>query len=171
MNLEKITISVKTSSYFPKTVRAIGAVFLIFGVAMIWNSVILGLLFVFITTVIFTTHYGFEVVVGPNSFREYVCVLGWKDGRKTAFKAIEFLFIQEGKFTFLTYSLKEKALPAFEGYIKFECRNEVHVLTNIDKEKLIASMKILATSLLVPIKDYSDGSPVTIFNATKTKSN
>ena len=138
--------------------------FCIFGLAMIWTSPVIGLLFLFITLVIFTTHYGFEINLHPNSFREYVWVLGWMDGGKTAFKSIEFLFIQRGKFTFLTYSLQEKEQPAFEGYLKFEGRNEVHALTEVNKEKLIAKMENLANSLKVSIKDYSDGNPVTIFS-------
>jgi hypothetical protein len=156
-------VGLKTVSYFPKTVRAIGAVFCIFGLAMIWATPIIGLLFVFITGVIFTTHYGFEISVGPNAFREFVWVLGWKDGKKNPFKAVEFIFIQPGKFTYLTYGLRERTLPAFEGYIKFEGRNEVQVLTEVNKDKLLQKLKSIAEFLKVPIRDYSDGNPVTIF--------
>jgi len=171
MSSDKITIRIKTTSYFPKTVRAIGAVFCIFGLAMIWTSPIIGLLFLFITAVIFTTHYGFEVNLNPNSFREFVWVLGWKEGRRLPFKAIEFLFIQKGKMIFLTYSLQEKELPAFEGYIKFEDRNEAHVLTDLKKEKIVSKMKNIADSLNVPIKDYSDGTPITVFSPTRHSPN
>ena len=164
-------ISIKRSSYFPKTVRAIGAVFCIFGLAMVWTSPIIGLLFIFITAVIFTTHYGFEIVLNPNSFREFVWVLGWKDGKKTVFKTIEFLFIQRGKVTFLTYALQEKEMPAFECYLKFEDRNEFHAFTDVDKEKLISKMKNLASKLNVEVKDYSDGNPVTIFKPSHRNNN
>jgi hypothetical protein len=160
----KKVIQIKTSSYFPKTVRAIGAIFCIFGLAMIWTSPVIGLLFIFITTVIFTTHYGFEINLNPNAFREFVWVLGWKEGRPAPFKSIEFLFIQQGKLTFLTYVLREKELPAFEGYLKFENRNEVQILTDVSKDRLIAKMKNLAINLNVPIKDYSEGNPVEVFS-------
>jgi hypothetical protein len=156
------SLRVKTANFFPKTVRAIGAVFGIFGLAMVWTSTILGMLFIFIALVIYTTHYGFEINTGPNSFREYVWVLGYKEGKKFPFKSIEFLFIQRGHFRFLTYSLSEKELPAYEGYLKFEGRNEVQMLTDISKESLIAKLKSLATHLNVEIKDYSDGNPVVI---------
>jgi hypothetical protein len=156
------SLRVKTSNFFPKTVRAIGAVFGIFGLAMVWTSTILGLLFIFIAVVIYTTHYGFEINTNPNSFREYVWVLGFKEGKKSPFKAIEFLFIQRGYFRFLTYSLSEKELPAYEGYLKFEGRNEVQMLTDISKENLIAKLKNLASPLDVEIKDYSEGNPVVI---------
>jgi hypothetical protein len=156
------SLHVKTANFFPKTVRAIGAVFGIFGLAMVWTSTILGLLFIFIAVVIYTTHYGFEINTNPNSFREYVWVLGYKEGKKSPFKAIEFLFIQRGHFRFLTYSLGEKELPAFEGYLKFEGRNEVQMLTDINKEILITKLKTLAKPLNVEIKDYSDGNPVVI---------
>ena len=159
----KTTIRFKTSDYFPKTVRAIGALFCIFGLAMIWTVPVIGLLFLFITAVTFTTHYGFEVNTRPNSFREYVWVLNWKDGRAAPFNAIEFLFIQPGQHTFLTYGLREKTLPAFEGYVKFEGRNEVHFITDTNKERLITRMKPLSRFISVEIKDYSDGQPETVF--------
>ena len=154
---------IKTSNYFPKTVRAIGALFCIFGLAMVWTSPIIGLLFLFITAVTISTHYGFELNTKPNSFREYVWVLGWKNGKVEPFKSIEFLFIQQGKFTFLTYGLKEKTLPAFEAYVKFEARNEVHFLTDTIKERLINKIIPIAQFINVEIKDYSDGLPETIF--------
>lgn len=122
----------------------------------------MGLLFIFIAVVIYTTHYGFEINLNPNSFREYVWVLGYREGKKSPFKAIEFLFIQRGNFRFLTYSLREKELPAFEGYLKFEGRNEVQMLTDVNKETLIHKLKNLAAPLRVEIKDYSDGNPVVV---------
>lgn len=161
MKLAK-SLQIKTANYFPKTVRAIGAIFGIFGLTMVWTSPIIGLLFIFITVVILTTHYGFEINTSPNFFREYVWVLGYKEGKKFPFKAIEFLFIQRGHFRFLTYSLKEKELPAYEGYLKFEGRNEVQMLTDVSKESLIAKLRNLAKPLNVEIKDYSDGNPVII---------
>src|SRR5436190_4671100 len=137
-------IGLKTVPYFPKTVRAIGAVFCIFGLAMIWATPVLGLLFVFITGVIFTTHYGFEISTSPNASREFVWGLGWKDGKKNPFKTVEFLFVQPGKFTYLTYGLREKTLPSFEGYIIYEGRNEVQLLTEVSKEKLVQKLKSIA---------------------------
>ena len=163
MPSSKNFIRLKTSDYFPKTVRAIGVLFSIFGLTMIWTVPVIGLLFLFITAVTFTTHYGFEINTNPNSFREYVWVLNWKDGKTAPFKSIEFLFIQPGKHTFLTYGLKEKILPAFEGYVKFEGRNEVHFLTDISKERLILKMKPLSQFLSVDIRDYSEGQPTTVY--------
>jgi hypothetical protein len=156
-------IRIRNTPYFPKTVRAIGVVFCIFGLAMIWTSPIIGLLFLFITAVTLTTHYGFEIRINPNSFREYVWVLGWRDGKVVPFKSIEFLFIQEGKFTFLTYGLKERTLPASEGYVKFEGRNEVQFLMDTDKERLVQRIKPVSEFLSVDIKDYSEGPPVIVF--------
>lgn len=163
----KNIIQVKTTYYFPKTVRAIGAVFCIFGLAMIWATPVVGLLFIFVTTVIFSTHYGFEIILGANTFREFVWVLGWKDGKRSGFKAIEFFFIQPGKFSFLTYALSERTVSAFEGYIKFDGRNEVHILTDTSKERLIAKIEALAKKLEVPIRDYSEGNPIDLFTPKK----
>ena len=162
-------VRLRTSSFFPKTIRAIGAVFCIFGLGMVWSSPVIGLLFIFITTVIFTTHYGFEIAVNPNSFREFVWVLGWREGRPNPFKAVEFLFIQRGKTVSLTYMLQEKEQPAFEGYIKFEGRNEVHAFTELSKEKLFLKMKVMAARFGVEIKDYSDGNPIVVFESSKSK--
>jgi hypothetical protein len=158
---------IKTSSYFPKTVRAIGAMFGIFGLAMIWTGPVIGMLFLFIAAVIFTTHYGFEFELNPNNYREFVWVLGWMDGKKIPFKAVDFLFIQRGKFSYLTFTLQERERPAFEGYIKFEGRNEAQVLTDISKDKLINKLKTLANHIGVPILDYSEGNPVQIFSPLK----
>jgi len=157
-------IRIKTVPYFPKTVRAIGMVFCIFGLAMIWRSPVIGLLFLFIAAVTLTTHYGFEININPNSFREYVWVLGWKDGQLAPFKAIEFLFVQGGTYTFLTYGLQEKTLPASEAYLKFEGRNEVQFLVDTDKERLVMRMKPISEFLSVEVKDYSNGYPTIIFN-------
>lgn len=147
--------------------RAIGAVFGIFGLAMIWTGPVLGLLFLFISTVIFTTHYGFEMVLDPNSYREFVWVLGWIEGRKIPFKAVDYLFIQKGKYSYLTYTLREKEIDAFEGYVKFEGRNEAQVLTDISKENLIHKLMNLANQIRVPIFDYTEGNPIQIFPPLK----
>jgi hypothetical protein len=163
MSATKTSIRLRTSDYFPKTVRAIGTLFCVFGLAMIWTAPIIGALFLFITAVTFTTHYGFEINTRPNSFREYVWVLSWKDGKVAPFKSIEFLFLQEGKHTFLTYGLKEKTLPAYEAYIKFEGRNEVHFLTDTNKERLISKIKPISEFISVEIMDYTSGEPVTLF--------
>src|SRR5689334_20128729 len=167
MNKRGNAISVKTSPYFPKTVKAIGAVFFIFGLAMIWTTPVIGALFIFIASVISSTHYGFEINSNPNSFREFVWVLGWKEGKKLPFKSIEFLFIQPCKFTFLTYGLREKTVEAFEGYIKFEGRNEVEVLKDVNKDRLVVKLTRLAEFFNVDIRDYSDGNPITIFQAAQ----
>ena len=159
----KQSIRIKTSYYFPKTVRAIGAVFGLFGLAMVWTSPILGLLFVFITVVIFTTHYGFEISVHPNYVREYISVLGFYEGKKSPYKAVEFVFIQPGQLRFLTYWLSEKVSDGFEAYIKFDGRNEIMILAMHRKEDLIHVMKGMATRLQVPIRDYTDGIPVPIY--------
>jgi hypothetical protein len=158
-----LNIRIKTVQYFPKTVRAIGAVFGLFGLVMIWETPVIGLLFLFVTAVIFSTHHGFEINLEPNYFRDYVWVLGWMDGNKSNFKKVEFLFLQIGKHSFLTYSLKEKEVAAFEGYLKLEGRNEVHFLTDVNKERLILKMERLASRLQVAIMDYSNGNPVRIF--------
>lgn len=159
----KQTIHIKTSYYFPKAVRAIGAVFGLFGLAMIWTSPVLGLLFIFITVVIFTTHYGFEIMVQPNSVREYISVLGFKEGRRSPYNSIEFIFIQPGQLRYLSYTLSEKVSDGFEAFLKFEGRNEMLVLALLRKETLVQSMKSVATRLQVPIRDYTDANPIIIF--------
>jgi hypothetical protein len=156
-------IRFKTAYYFPKTVRSIGAVFGLFGLAMAWTSPILGLLFLFITLVIFTTHYGFEIELKPNTVREYIFVLGFREGKRSPFKEAEFIFVQPGKLRFLTYALREKEVDGFEAYLKFEGRNEMLMLALEKKDKLIAIMRGVATRLQVPIRDYSDGNPITVF--------
>ena len=163
MTTSRQTIRFKTAYYFPKTVRAIGAVFGLFGLAMVLTSPVLGLLFVFITLVIFTTHYGFEIAVQPNSVREYISVLGFKDGKRSPFNAIEFIFIQPGKLRFLTYSLREKESDCTEAYLKFEGRNEMMMLALVKKENLVNIMKGIASRLKVEIRDYSEGNPVVIY--------
>ena len=80
------------------------------------------------------------------------------------FKAIEFLFVQGGTYTFLTYGLKEKTLPASEAYVKFEGRNEVQFLFDTDKERLITRMKPISEFLSVEVKDYSNGHPTVVFS-------
>lgn len=159
----KQIIRFKTAYYFPKTVRAIGAIFGLFGLAMVLTSPVLGLLFMFITLVIFTTHYGFEISVQPNSVREYIFVLGFKEGKRSPFNSIEFIFVQPGKLRYLTYSLMEKENDCVEAYLKFEGRNEMMMLAMAKKENLITAVKNIAARLKVEIRDYSDGNPVTIF--------
>lgn len=153
---------IKTAYYFPKIIRLLGAIFSIFGLAMVWTAPIIGSLFLFITLVIFSTHYGFEIQLGTNQFREFVWVLGYKDGRKHAFKAAEFIFIQPGKWKTLSYTLKEKDVEGYEAYLKFEGRNEQLVIHHANKEHLVQLMRQLSNYLKVPIKDYSDGNPVII---------
>lgn len=130
---------------------------------MVISAPVLGALFAFITIVIFTTHYGFEIEVKPNFVREYISILGFRNGKRSSFKEAEFIFIQPGKIRFLTYALQEKELDGFEAYVKFEGRNEVLILTNEKKDKLINIVKSGALLLHVPIRDYTDGNPITVF--------
>jgi hypothetical protein len=157
------SIYFKTAYYFPKTVRAIGAVFGLFGLAMLLSSPVLGALFMFITLVIFTTHYGFEIEMQPNAVREYIGILGFRNGKRNAFKDVEFIFIQSGKLRYLTYALREKEVEGFEAYLKFEGRNEMLMLALEKKDRLVATMKGIASRLHIPIRDYTSGEPITVF--------
>lgn len=163
MTSTKQILRFKTAYYFPKTIRAIGAIFGLFGLAMMLTSPVLGVLFMFITMVIFTTHYGFEIAIKPNSIREYISVLGFREGKRNPFNAIDFIFIQPGKIRYLTYLLGERESDCYEAYLKFEGRNEMMMMAIIKKENLVSSMRGIASRLQVPIRDYSDGNPVVIY--------
>ena len=157
------TVRFKTAYYFPKPVRAIGSVFGIFGLAMIFTSPVLGGLFLFITVVIFTTHYGFEITLKPNGVREYIFLLGFREGKGSPFNAIDFIFIQPGRMRYLTYTLGEHVSDCFEAYLKFEGRNEIMMLTHIRRDSLLQQARQVATRLQVPIRDYTDGNPTIIY--------
>ena len=76
------TIDFKTSTYFSVAIIFLGVGFLVVGLAALLTNTILALILLLISAITLTTHYRLTIDFNKKVFRDYVWILGLKNGDK-----------------------------------------------------------------------------------------
>lgn len=155
-------IDFKTSGYFTGHIIFLGVFLLAIGLPLIFVNVIGGLILCFISLVILTTHYRLNIDLDNKTYHDYLWILGFRNGEKGKFNALEYLFI---KMSNVTQTMRLRVVSStirkevFDGYLKFSEHDKIHLLTMDSKESLIKKLKSISSRLKVRIIDYSEGNP------------
>ena len=155
-------IDFKISGYFSGTIIFFGVFVLVAGLSIFFVSQISSFILFFIGLVIFTTHYRLSIDLDNKTYHDYVWILGFRNGEKGKFSAIEYLFIKNSN---VTQTMRLRVVSStirkevFKGYIKFSEHDKIHLLTMDSKERLIKKMKAISARLKIRVIDYSDGEP------------
>ncbi|SKC87252.1 hypothetical protein [Ohtaekwangia koreensis] len=158
-------IDFKNTIYFPWTIVFLGVCLLLASMFVIFESLIAGLALLFISFLIFTTHYRLSIDFEAKVFFDYIWILGMKSGSKQTFETIEYLFIKKNKTVqrmnhVVGYSEVRK--EKYDGYIKFSETQKIHLLAKDSKEVLLTKLRPISKQLNLKIIDYSTGVPVEI---------
>lgn len=153
-------IDFKTSNYFSWHVHAMAAGLLIIALVIIEKSILGGLAILLLCAIIFTTHYRLRIDLDKREYRDYLWILGLKDGKKYSFVAIEYFFIKKNTVS-QTMGLKAAnttiAKEVYDAYLKFSEEEKLHVVTANRKDKIVKKLVPVSTSLNIKILDYTDG--------------
>lgn len=150
----------KTTRYFSWPFILLSVFVSVFGFVLLMKSIIGGLLVLTGCILVFSTHYGISIDFDKKEFRDYVWILGMKQGDKTKFDTIEYLFIKKAQ---LTQTMGLRAATStiqkdvFDGYLKFSEQDKVHIMTKDRKESLLEKLKPISKKLNIKIIDYSEG--------------
>jgi hypothetical protein len=107
-----------------------------------------------------TSFYKVEINTSEKWFKEYTWILGIKVGERVPYKTLDYLFINVGKVTETINSrikTKTKTRDEYRGFIKFDGKEKIHILTNGDYKKLAKDLTELAKTLNTHLIDYSSG--------------
>jgi hypothetical protein len=113
-----------------------------------------------ISIVCLTTFYKVEINTTEKWFKEYTWVLGLKVGERVSYKTMDYLFINVGKVTETNRSQIKSATVTrdeYRGFIKFDDKEKIHILTNGDYQKLAKEMTEIAKKFNTHLIDYSSG--------------
>ena len=113
-----------------------------------------------ISIVCLTTFYKVEINTTEKWFKEYTWVLGLKVGERVSYKTMDYLFINVGKVTETNRSQIKSATVTrdeYRGFIKFDDKEKIHILTNGDYQKLVKEMTEIAQKFSTRLIDYSSG--------------
>jgi len=156
------TVDFKTSNYFSGTIFIIGVIFSITGILVLFANIIIGLVLLFSSVVIFTTHYRLSIDFEKKVFHDYLWILGMKSGEKGDFEEVEYLFIKKSKET-QTMSVRVASATVrkevYDGYLRFSEVEKIHLLAKDSKDDVVKKLREISAMLNVGIIDYSEGEP------------
>lgn len=149
----------KTSGYFPGTFIFTAVILCMVAVPVIFMNVVAGLIMLLVSVIIFTTHYRFSIDPEQKVYRDYLWILGFRNGEKRRFERIEYLFIKTNNVS-QTMNMKVASSTirkeVYDGYLKFSENEKVHLITKDSKKDLVARLRPISEALNIKIIDYSD---------------
>ncbi len=155
-------IDFKTSNYFSGVVIIVGVIFSVTGISILFANIIIGLVLLFASVIIFTTHYRLSLDFEKKVFHDYLWILGMKSGEKGNFEAVEYLFIKKSKVS-QTMSVRVASATVrkevYDGYLRFSEEEKIHLLTKDSKKGVEKKLRQISSMLKVRIIDYSEGEP------------
>jgi hypothetical protein len=123
------------------------------------GRIVLGVVFGLVCVLVLTTHYGLSVNTAEKTYRDYLSVFGLRKGPTKNFEKIHYLFVKKNKLTqggsliSLSYSFKR---DQYDGFIKFDEANKIHLATRDTKSELMKVLSGIAKQLHLEVVDYSD---------------
>lgn len=150
----------KTDNYFSWHVRVMAIGVLPVAIMLLEKSVLGSLALLFISVVIFTTHYRLSLDFSKKVYREYLWILGMKDGKPHRFDDLAYFFIKKN-ISSQTMGLKAATTTVvkevYDAYLKFSNEEKLHITTTNHKHKLIDKLRPISKQLKIEILDYTEG--------------
>jgi hypothetical protein len=151
-------IDMKVSSYFSIAWRMAGIILAFAGLAIVFTSIFIGIPLVLVGVLIITTHYRLTVDFNRHTYRDYVWILGIKNGDKGHFEEIQYIYVTRSK---VSQTLASRATQTsfvrdeFNGYLKFSEQVKIHLGSDASKKDLINTMQNIASKLKCKVVDYT----------------
>jgi hypothetical protein len=152
------TIDIKTSPYFSGQVVFFGIVLVGIGLGFLIIKPVLSGILLFISLIIFTTHYRLRVDLEAKTYFDYLWILGFRNGDTGKFEHLEYIFVKKSKVT-QTMSLRVASTTIdkeiYDGYLKFSDQHKIHLVTKDSQQGLLKILAPIAEKLAVKIVDHS----------------
>jgi hypothetical protein len=133
---------------------------LVIALVVFEKSILGGLAILLLCAIIFTTHYRLKVDLNKKEYRDYLWILGLKDGKQYSFDTLEYFFIKKNTVS-QTMGLKAAnttvVKEVYDSYLKFSDEEKLHILSSGSKENIIKKLMPVSNSLNIKILDYTDG--------------
>ena len=159
------TITFKVLPYFPIRFVWVFAISLVSLYSLVENKYWLLAATVILIIVCMTTQYRVDVSPSNKWFKEYVWILGMKNGDLVKFSQLDYLFINKGKVTQTVGSRVQSTTVTkdeYRGFIKFDDDEKIHILTHSNHDKLVKMMSSASHTLQTRLFDYSSGQAVQV---------
>ena len=153
-------IDLKISSYFPSGVIFAGGVLLSAGflVAAANANITVCIVLLLIGVILTTTHYRLEINQQARQYKDYVWFLGFKNGQSERFESLDYIFIKQKKVSKnLNSRISSRTMitDAFDGYLKVDGNETIHLLTLENKKAITQRLNRIAEKLQLKVVDYS----------------
>ena len=151
-------IDIKTGNLFPWPFQVLAVILSLIGLSVIAGQLVLGLCLLGASMFVFSGYSGIEIDKANGSYREYLSFLFLKSGKKIKYGAIEKIFINSSKVKQQMHTAHTSHSSIFtdiefNGYLKLENGDKIHLLTKRKKEKLVLELNKIALFLNVQIDD------------------
>jgi hypothetical protein len=155
-------VNFKTSNYFSWHVHVTAVCLIFIALAVLQESILGGLAILLLCAIIFTTHYRLQIDLDKKEYRDYLWILGLKDGKKYSFEGLEYFFIKRNNVS-QTMGLKAATTTVvkevYDAYLKFSDEEKLHVMTAANKDSILKKLLPVSKSLSIKMLDYTDGEP------------
>ena len=133
-------IDFKTSEYVPGAVF-FGVVLLPIAFLLIFVNVLLGLTAIAVSLLATTTHYRVAVDFDKKMFRDYIWILGIRNGNWERFETIEYIFIKTNNVTqtLVMNRVIQSTInkQVYDAYLRFSERQKIHLISADRKKTLL----------------------------------
>ncbi len=158
--MEKQRIDFRTGSYFPSGMAFTGGLMVVAGLAALFAAhLTAGIILIAIGIVLATTHYRLEIDFNNRTYRDYVWFLGFRNGTPGQFQVLDYLFVKQIKQRQnLNSRISSKTITteAFDGYLKFDGSETIHLFTKNRKADILKRLNKIAGLLELKVVDYSE---------------
>jgi hypothetical protein len=153
-----------TGYYFPAYMIFLGVVMLFVGAVLFSLDMIFApLCLILLSAMFFTGHYGLEIDTKNKRYREYISILGFKNGKEKTYQALCGILIKSSLMSQTMYSLSNHSssfrITEFDSYLEFDDGSRIHLISRRSKKKLLRKIQIISADLCVGILDKTTAQP------------
>jgi hypothetical protein len=147
-----------TGFYFPAYLIFLGVVMvLVSAVLLSKDHVITPLFLLLLSCIFFTSHYGLVIDTEKRRYREYISILGVRQGTEKTYGSISGILLTCSYPSQTMYSFSHHATTVswkeFDSYLEFGDGHRVHLISRRRKKKLLKKIQCISRDLSVKVLD------------------
>jgi hypothetical protein len=156
--MNKNKVDIKYASLFPLPFRFLALLFFMFALALILERTILAIVLMVVSGFVISGYEGTEIDMATNTYREYKSFFFFKSGTMMKYSGIEKIFVNTTKTTqqfYTAHTTKSSIFDdiEFNGFLKFDNGEKIHLLRKRKKSDLINALEKISALLKVPVED------------------
>jgi hypothetical protein len=151
-------IDFKTQFFFPDGVVFVGCVVFFAGLLAVFSpQPVIGVVVMFGSIVVATTHVRVEIDLRNKRYREYILFLGMRIGKYERFDELDYLFVRKAKVSqrMAVGYVNANTIRSerYEGYLRYDGDVMLHLFSQGKKAKLVEQLNKLSTQLNLRVVD------------------